>query len=184
MIIKAVNFVISRQKKDGSWFYSFQDNPENERKQIDFHQGFIIESIYDIKVLLRIQNSLWENAINKGLIFYHNKQFFSNGRSIWRIPKIFPVDIHNQSQGIITFSKLKEYNINYLNFAKTIANYTIENMQDKEGFFYYRNYKYYKNKISYMRWSNAWMFLALITLFENLNNNNDKLNCFLIVCIF
>lgn len=166
MVKQSVNFVISKQKKDGSWFYGFTNNPENERKQIDFHQGFILESIFDIKELLEIHNPLWENAIKKGVTFYRDKQFLNNGRSLWRIPKIFPVDIHNQAQGIITFSKLNEYNINYLNFSKKIAQYTIENMQDKKGFFYYRNYKYYKNKIPYMRWSQSWMLLALVNLLK------------------
>jgi len=46
-------------------------------------------------------------------------------------------------------------------FAMKIAEWTINNnMIDKDGYFYYRKYKLYTNKISYMRWSNAWMFLA------------------------
>ena len=55
--------------------------------------------------------------------------------SKWRLPKIYPVDIHNQSQGIITFSKLRSYHPSYFNFAKTIKEWTIENMQDKTGYF-------------------------------------------------
>jgi hypothetical protein len=39
-------------------------------------------------------------------------------------------------------------------------------MQGKDGHFYYRLGKYHKNKISYMRWSQAWMFLALINFLK------------------
>jgi hypothetical protein len=108
----------------------------------------------------------WENSITKGINYYRKEQFFDNGMSKWRLPKIYPVDIHNQSQGIITFSKLRSYHPSYFNFAKTIKEWTIENMQDKTGYFYYRKFRYYYNKIPYMRWSQSWMLLALITLIE------------------
>jgi hypothetical protein len=104
-------------------------------------------------------------SITKGVEFYKNEQFFPNGRSMWRLPKKWPVDIHNQAQGIITLSLLKDYHPEYLNFSKTIARWTIENMQDKIGYFYYRKYPLFTNKISYIRWSQAWMLLALSELF-------------------
>jgi hypothetical protein len=116
---------------------------------------------------LQIKNSEWDLAIKKGLEFYHDHQFFPDGRSLWRYPKEYPVEIHNQSQGIITFSKLAGDNKAYPSFSNTIAEWTIQNMQGKDGHFYYQNHKYYKNKISYMRWSQAWMFLALTTLITN-----------------
>jgi len=67
-------------------------------------------------------------------------------------------------QGIITFAKLKDHDINYLNFVYKIAKWTIENMQSNDGYFYYRRYKYFNNKIPYMRWGQAWMLLALSNL--------------------
>jgi hypothetical protein len=91
---------------------------------------------------------------------------------MWRIPREWPVDIHNQAQGIITSSRLSHLNPEYLEFAKKIACWTIENMQDKTGYFYFRKNRFYTNKISYMRWSNAWMFLALAELLKKLSGNS------------
>lgn len=162
--ILAVNWVIDQQKEDGKWNYSLDPETEKEREQVDFHQGYILESIFEIKNLLNIKYSKWDGSIQKGAEFYFNKQFFPDGRSLWRLPKEYPVEIHNQSQGIITFLKLKESNKNYFPFSETIAKWTIEYMQAPDGHFYYRNFKYYKNKISYMRWSQAWMFLAFVLL--------------------
>lgn len=159
--MKAVEWVVFHQKEDGRWNYSKDLKTGTERKQIDFHQGFVLESIFDIKNLLNIKDEKWETAIRKGLEFYRKKQFFDNGVSYWRYPKRWPIEIHNQSQGIITFTKMIEYNQDYINFAKLITGWTIENMQANDGHFYYQNHKYYKHKISYMRWSTAWMFLAL-----------------------
>ncbi len=163
---EAVNWVVSRQKEDGRWNYSVDLKTSIEREQIDFHQGYVLESIFEIKRLLNSNKPEWEKAIEKGLEFYHKNQFYPDGRSLWRLPKKYPIEIHNQSQGIITFSKLKTYNKDYASFAETIAQWTINNMQGKDGHFYYQNHKYYKNKISYMRWSQAWMFLAFTTLLK------------------
>ncbi|MEI8201414.1 MAG: beta-L-arabinofuranosidase domain-containing protein [Bacteroidota bacterium] len=159
--IELVDFVVSRQKSDGKWNYSESINAGIERSQIDFHQGYVLESIFEIQKLLNLNNDKWNKALEIGLDFYYHHQFFENGRSLWRLPKEYPVDIHNQSQGIITFSKLNQFNKDYSEFASVIVNWTIDNMQAKDGHFYYRNLKFYKNKISYMRWSQAWMFLAL-----------------------
>ena len=166
LIEKAIDFVVSKQKENGEWYYS-EDLRGNERKQIDFHQGFILESIYDIITLLGFSTPSWQKAIAKGLNFYKEEQFYSNGQSKWRLPKIYPVDIHNQAQGIITFSKLNKQNPTFLRFAQTIANWTIDNMQSNRGYFYYRKYRNYTNKISYMRWSQAWMLLAFTELKKN-----------------
>lgn len=107
-----------------------------------------------------------KNLWKRNEILYRTA-IFSDGSSYWRWPKKWPVEIHNQAQGIITLLKLNKYYPNSEEFASIIARWTIKNMQAKDGHFYYQNFKYYKNKISYMRWSNAWMFLALAYLLED-----------------
>jgi hypothetical protein len=161
LAVKAVNFVIETQKSDGRWNYSRALDSDKEREQIDFHQGYVLESIFEIKNVLNIANESWEEALKKGISFYLENQFYPSGQSLWRLPKVYPVEIHNQSQGIITFNKLKDYHPEAREFAKKIAVWTIDNMQAKDGHFYYQKFKTHTHKISYMRWSNAWMFLAL-----------------------
>ena len=164
-IAQATKFVLSMQKSDGSWYYSFDPKKNTERKQIDFHQGFVLISLHNIQQQSGYLRGEIFRAIKKGIEFYRQKQFTSDGRSLWRIPKKWPVDIHNQSQGIITFALLKDYHPDYLKFAKIVATWTINNMQDKSGYFHYRKYPVFSNKIPYMRWSQAWMMLALSELF-------------------
>jgi hypothetical protein len=165
LIEGALDFVVSRQQTNGVWFYSFQEIDGPERKQIDFHQGFILESFKEVIDCIGYSKSQWDNAIKLGLEYYYNNQFYPSGRSLWRIPKKYPVDIHNQAQGIITFSKFAQFDKKYSSFANVIADWTIKNMQNyKKGFFYYRKFKYYTNRIPYMRWSQAWMLLAFSIL--------------------
>jgi len=134
--------------------------------QTDFHQGFVLESISNIVTLSEIKDEIIEQSLNKGCSFYILQQFEPNGRSLFRIPKLFPTDIHYQAQGIITLCRLKHNSSELHSFAKTIAEWTIENMQSKKGYFYYRVYKFFKDKTSYIRWGQAWMFLALVELIE------------------
>ncbi len=170
LITKGVEFVLHYQKENGCWNYSVNPQTGKEREQIDFHQGYILESLWRIKNLMGWRNASVEKAIKMGLEFYRREQFFENGQSKWRIPKIWPVDIHNQAQGIITFSTLSEYDDKYPSFSKKTAKWTIDYMQDRKGFFYFRKGRVFTNKISYMRWSNAWMFFSLTKLLKSLES--------------
>ena len=49
----------------------------------------------------------------------------------------------------------------YEEIAKKVLQWTIRNMQDKKGYFYYQLKPGISSKISYMRWSNAFMFNAM-----------------------
>lgn len=159
--IAAVDYVIDKQKDNGVWAYSKDINSTNERIQIDFHQGYVLESIFNIMEHVDNKNQKWENSIKIGLEYYRKNQFNDDGISLWRLPKKYPVEIHNQAQGIITFSHLVDYFCEGAQFADIIANWTIINMQDRKGYFYYQKRKLFTIKIPYTRWGQAWMFLAL-----------------------
>lgn len=49
--ISAVDYMIDKQKTNGVWAYSKETDSTNERMQIDFHQGYILESIFNINRL-------------------------------------------------------------------------------------------------------------------------------------
>jgi hypothetical protein len=161
---RVMDYIISKQKLNGAWYFS--ETNGIERKQIDFHQGFILEALNDFIKYTNSDKEEYIDALRKGVEFYKNEQFLLDGRCKWRYPRLWPIDIHNQAQGIITFSKLSNIRPEYLEFAKTIAKWTIDNMQDKSGYFYYQKWPVITNKIPYIRWGQAWMLLALSTLLE------------------
>ena len=161
-IEKALQDVISRQKPDGEWWYSLDLETGYEKQQIDFHQGFILDALLDYMQCTGIEEP-YLDSYKKGLDFYFNKQFLPDGRGIYRYPKKYPVNIHNQAQGIVTFTRAAAagFGDHYLDFAQTIAEWTIKNMQDPKGHFYYVKYPFFTNKIPYIRWSDAAMSFAL-----------------------
>jgi len=160
---KMSDFTIAYQKESGLWNYSIDLKTGKERTQIDFHQGYVLDSIHYVLKYCG-ENSSYLNALKLGAEYYFKNQFKETGQSIFRVPNEYPVEIHNQSQGIITLTRLAYLSPDYSVFAATIANWTIKNMQSKKGFFYYKKYPLYTIKTPFMRWSQAWMFLALTEL--------------------
>jgi rhamnogalacturonyl hydrolase YesR len=160
---KAFEYSLSQQNKDGSWLFQLDTETGKIRDQIDFHQGFIIDSLSASIANKTLVEDKYLNGLKKAVLFYKNNQFSKDGRAMWRLPRKYPIDIHHQAQGIITFSKLYSTfkDTEYLNFSKKIAEWTIENMQDKKGYFYYQKWPFFTNKIPYIRWGQAWMMLAL-----------------------
>jgi hypothetical protein len=175
-ITKILDFTMNRQNKDGSWFYSFDPITNEPKKQIDFHQGYVLESIKRICKLINVDERTYGENIQKGLEFYYFKQFTKEGLSIWRYPKKWPIDIHNQSQGIITFSLFNRYDERYAPFAFKIANLTVKSFQHNNGSFCYQKWPMFYNKISYMRWNNAWMMVALIEVLKMMEEKNENTN--------
>jgi hypothetical protein len=81
------------------------------------------------------------------------------------------VDIHSAAQALVFFSRCGR---NYMNLAEKIANWMIENFQDKKGYFYFQKRRMLMNKVPYMRWSRAWAFHALTEyLFSTRKVNQD-----------
>ncbi len=170
---KAVDFTIMHQEDDGSWAYSLDPRSGRKRFQTDFHQGFIINALGDFIHYTKPSDGKYEEALRKGVCFYKEKQFDVVGRSMWRLPWRWPIDIHHQAQGILTFAKLWRYDARFLPLAVKIATWTIDNMQDPTGYFYFQKYPIGANRISYMRWSQAWMMFSLSYLLMSIREYED-----------
>jgi hypothetical protein len=50
----------------------------------------------------------------------------------------------------------------------------LANMRDGRGYFYFQKHRWYTNRIPFIRWSQAWMLLALSMFLErNSRAGND-----------
>lgn len=162
---RAIDYTLSDQNEDGSWYYY---GPPRTAKMMwidNYHSGFILEALHRTNVHLGSKKI--EDSIRKGLEYYLN--LFGSKGEPQRPGNPYPQDIHDAAQGIITFCLL-----GHMNEAERIAGWATLEMQDPEGFFYYR--KLGPEKIirtPYMRWSQAPMFKALATLFASKNGRND-----------
>jgi hypothetical protein len=148
---RTVQYVVDHQHPDGSWPYAAGDG----RTWIDnFHTGYILDCLHEY---LRLSSDRSAGpAFEKGKQFYIDKLFSSTGLPKYYHTSLCPIDSTAAAQSILTLNR-----IGSADKAAAIALWMIRNMQHHEGFFYYRRHRLLTNKISYMRWSNAWMFMAL-----------------------
>jgi len=143
------------QNDDGSWFYG--ELPVQQ--WIDsFHTGYNLEALVTYQQMAG--DTSFSGSIDKGFDFYLNNFFLPDGTPKYYHNKTYPVDIHSPAQLIVALcrsGKLEQHR----ELADRVLNWTIRHMQDPSGYFYYQKHRLYTNKISYMRWSNAFMFNAL-----------------------
>lgn len=156
---------IDKQQTNGSWFYG--ELPT--QNWIDsFHTGYNLEAIATYQKFTG--DISFEKHLRNGFNFYLNNFFLEDGTPKYYHDKTYPIDIHCPGQLPVTFSILGEFKENRALLDK-VMQWTIENMQDKSGYFYYQLKKNFSSKIPYMRWSQAFMFYAFSYYF--LENNND-----------
>ena len=157
--IKAINFTVSYQNDDGSWYYWAP--PDKLLYVIDnYHTGFVLECL-NIGRRVLDEEFEYEAELRKGLKFYATHLFLKDGTPKMRHDSVYPIDIHSCAQAIITFCELADFEPKCLNMAEKVAKWTIKHMQDEEGYFYYRMYKHFIDKTPYIRWGQAWMLRAL-----------------------
>lgn len=170
-IRKVIELVVRLQKEDGRWNYTHHFDSGRQKKQVDYHQGFILDDLLLYMETYGRDNGVLQ-AYEKGLRFYRNKQFLVNGQGRYRYPRTWPANIHNQAQGIVTFANASTLDPAHLDFATVIADWTVRNMYDTENnYFYYLKYPFFKNKIRYARWSDANMLQAMATLVHKPDTN-------------
>ena len=159
---KAVAYCCDYQNADGSWYYStlpFHQWIDN------FHTGFNLECIAEYMKFSG--DDSYQSHFDKGLHYYLHTFFDAEGRSKYYNNSLFPIDIHAPSQLVITLAKAGIIH-QHLPLVEKVLNWTIENMQSSEGYFYFQKKKYYTNKTPFMRWSQGWIFYALTTYIRSL----------------
>ncbi len=163
-----VKFCCNHQKKNGAWnygkfhFHKWEDN---------FHTGYNLECIYDYMKFTE-DDSFMDN-LSRGFNYYINTFFLEDGTPKYYNNAVYPIDIHCCSQLLVTLSKLNKIN-DHKKLLDKVINWTIDNMQSSNGSFYFQRNKIYSNKISYMRWSQAWMMLSMSIYLKHFNNKQNE----------
>lgn len=143
------------QRDDGAWTYS-QIPP---KLWVDsFHTGYNLDGL--IAYEEQTGDKSFHDNIERGFQYYISNFFNEDGSPNYYDNQQYPIDIHCPGQLLVTLHRLHKYE-EYQELAEKVINWTIENMQDKKGYFYYQLKKGISSKIPYMRWSNAFMFYAM-----------------------
>ncbi|MBR5087616.1 MAG: delta-aminolevulinic acid dehydratase [Muribaculaceae bacterium] len=153
------------QQHSGAWVYGMLPV---QRWVDSFHTGYNLDALCSYQKLTGDKS--FDSNIEIGLDYYISNFFEQDGCPKYYDNKKYPIDIHCPAQLFVTLYRLGLLDV-HNELIDNILNWTIKNMQSPKGYFYYQLKPGISSKISYMRWSNAFMFYALTFLLNGKNIN-------------
>ncbi len=148
---KAIEYTVNHQLSSGGWYYAeapichWIDN---------FHTAYVLDSI---KIFIdNTEIKKFDKSLKKGYKFYTQNLFEKEGIPKYYYDDMYPVDIQCCSQAIDTLCLFDN-----LELAEKVVLWTIRNMQDNKGYFYFRKGKIFTNKTPTLHWGQATMLSAL-----------------------
>ena len=157
--LDAAKFTVNHQNQDGSWYYWAP--PDEMAYKIDpYHMGYVLRCLQEIR---KAANTDWlETPINKGLDYFYHHMVDGFGKPYFH-PKVeWPVYIAMCSEVIILFSRFSESYPKNLDKANRTLDWTLTNMYDGKGHFYFRKWCSNKSiKKPFTGRQQAWMYRAI-----------------------
>lgn len=143
------------QREDGAWVYGLLP----VQSWVDsFHTGYNLDGL--IAYEEQTGDKKYHEYIEKGFKYYIEHFYEPDGTPKYYDYQMYPIDIHCPGQLMVTLARLGKFG-EFEDLARKVMDWTIRNMQDRRGYFYYQLKQGMSSKISYMRWSNAFMFCAM-----------------------
>jgi hypothetical protein len=177
--LRVARYSAGKQHADGSWYYG----EGSSQGWIDnFHTGYNLSGLRSI--CRDLETTEFEPCIRRGFEFYRTHFFRADGAARYFHNRTYPIDIHCVAQSIITLMEFRDLDRESEPLAYSVLGWAMKHMWDQRGFFYYRVLRSCTIRTSYMRWSQAWMLLALSNLLcrtdegvqqSQLNNSTSSL---------
>jgi glycosyltransferase involved in cell wall biosynthesis len=165
----AMAYSCTRQNADGAWFYG----EEPRYHWIDnFHTGYNLDSLKQYTDLSGDRQ--FEENLHRGLRYFKRTFFETDGRPKYYHDRTYPTDIQCAAQAIETLAMFADQDGDELDLAQKVAAWTIDNMQARDGHFYYRDLGWRKSKVPMFHWGQATMFKALAHLLAKLTASNPQ----------
>jgi hypothetical protein len=167
---RATRYVVNNQRPDGSWHYG----ADPKQLWIDnFHTAYILFSLKRI-IDSSSFGSEFQPALASGYEYWKNNFFLAEGWPKYYHDGPYPADAHAAASAIVTFLECGELDKDASRLAQDVAYWTIQNLRDERGFFYYQRRRFYTVRKPYMRWTQAWMLYALSRLLEELGSGQYR----------
>ncbi len=160
---KAANYVVRRQREDGSWAYGAG---AQQQWTDSFHTAYVLSSLRRISLSCDASNDQLTAALKRGYAFWRERFFLADGWPKYYHDRLYPADAHAAATAIITLLEFADLENDALSRAHQVAKWSIAHLRDGRGFFYYQRRRFYTIRTPYMRWTQAWMLYALARLLE------------------
>jgi hypothetical protein len=139
----------------------------------NFHTGYDLDAL---KCYIESSGDReFEDVLKKGLEYYKLNFFEESGRPRYYHNRAYPIDSQCAAQGIDTLACFAKEDEEARKLAEKVALWTIGEMQDERGFFYYRQYPLgIKAKTPMLHWAQATTYKALALLSLNWGQVGEK----------
>jgi polysaccharide biosynthesis protein VpsJ len=162
---QSIEYTARYQRPDSSWYYG---EAANLQWVDNFHTAYVLDCF--MHYTQSAGDGRYDNCMMKGYEYWKSTFFLENGTPRYYSHKTLPIDIQCCSQAIDTLVFFSRRDPEALSLALKVAAWTIENMQDPDGHFYYRRYsRYLVNKTPTLHWGQATMLCALAALYKSLS---------------
>jgi len=159
---KAIRYTAKYQRTDSSWYYG---EPANLHWVDNFHTAYVLDCFKHY--MTSTGDHRFEGNLQSGYDYWKKTFFLVDGTPRYYDYKTLPIDIQCSSQAIDTLVFFHDRDPEGLPLAVRVATWTIENMQDPTGYFYYRRYaNWLVNKTPTLHWGQATMLCALGGLYK------------------
>jgi hypothetical protein len=162
---RAARYVINHQAKDGSWAYG---TAASQSWVDNFHTAFVLFSLTRTIKACALGKE-FQQALERGYHYWCKQFFLADGWPKYYHDNPYPADAHAGASAIVTFLELRDLDPEASRLAEDVASWTIRNLRDERGFFYYQRRRFYTVRKPYMRWSQAWMLYGLARLLEEVS---------------
>lgn len=160
----AIRYTAHYQRPDASWYYG---EKANLHWVDNFHTAYVLDCFKHYAE--GTGDRKFDAQLTKGYEYWKKTFFLADGTPRYYDRKTLPLDIQCSSQAIDTLVFFSDRDPQAIDLAVKVAKWTIDNMQDRTGYFYYRRYsKLIVNKTPTLHWGQATMLCALAGLYKAL----------------
>lgn len=164
---KSFQYTAQYQRGNGSWWYG---ESENMHWVDNFHTAYVLDCFQHYT--RATGDHRFDRQMLRGYEYWKVVFFLEDGTPKYYDDKVLPLDIQCCAQAIDTLVLFHHSDSEALKLACSIALWTIKNMQDPDGHFYYRRYNsWLTNKTPTLHWGQATMLCALAGLYQKIHSN-------------
>jgi polysaccharide biosynthesis protein VpsJ len=159
---RSIQYTAQYQRADSSWYYG---EAANLHWVDNFHTAYVLDSFKHY--LEGTGDDRFAENMMTGYRYWKKTFFLPDGTPRYYDTKTLPLDIQCCSQAIDTLIFFRDLDPDSPQLAAKVAKWTIEHMQDRSVYFYYRRYsRWLVNKTPTLHWGQATMLCALAGLYQ------------------
>lgn len=144
------------QRPDGSWEYG---TLPHHRFVDGFHTGYNLEAL---DMIARETGDVRVAAnVDRGFSYYRQHLFEPDATPRYYAGQLYPIDMHSFSQAVIVLLRVRPGLASATLCHRVMERAVSLLYRPAAGLFAYQRNRLFVNRVNYMRWTQAWAFLAI-----------------------